>query len=429
MVPFELNTDFQYALDLLENTRQHLFVTGRAGTGKSTFLRLFRRTTHKRVVTLAPTGIAALNVGGQTIHSFCGFPPKMLTRQNIRKRRYKKLYQNIDVLVIDEISMVRADLLDNMDYFFRVNRENPAPFGGLQLVFIGDLFQLPPVVTNAEAALFDARYETPYFFSSEVFANGEVDMEMLELKKVYRQEERHFLRLLDAVRLNRIDHEDLEDFNHRYLPDFEPEEFFITLSARNASVNLINERELNKLPGGAFLYPADIEGEFKPHLYPAESLMTLRRDAQVMFIKNDPDKKFVNGTIGRVVDLGEDYIKVRVSERSGDDYTVDVGRLEWQVLKYVPDPKNPDNIVTETVGTFKQYPLKLAWAVTIHKSQGKTFDRAIIDLGRGAFEHGQTYVALSRCRTLGGIVLKQPLRLQDVLTDERVVEFYEQWLW
>jgi len=423
--PIELSGDFNYALDLIEKKGQNLFITGRAGTGKSTLLQLFRNTTRKKVAVVAPTGIAALNVRGQTIHSFFGFPPRPLERKDIRKRRNRRLYKNLDVLVIDEISMVRADLLDNINWFLQVNRDNPTPFGGVQVVFFGDLFQLPPVVASgAEAMRFQLMYHSPYFFSAQVFEGG-FEMEMLELQKVYRQDNRHFLRLLEAIRLNRLDYDDLEDLNERYLPGFESEDFYITLSARNATVNAINQRALSAIPLEEQTYVASISGSFNPKLFPTEAALKLKLSAQVMFIKNDPEKQFVNGTIGKVMSLEKDHVKVQVQGEQGQLRQIDVHPMEWEILKYQPSDKDPNKIETEVIGTFKQLPLKLAWAITIHKSQGKTFDKVIIDLGKGAFEHGQTYVALSRCRSLEGIVLKRRLRQQDVLTDERVVEFYE----
>lgn len=424
--PLELNADFKYALDLIEKTDKSLFITGKAGTGKSTLLQLFRNTTRKKTVVLAPTGIAALNVKGQTIHSFFGFPPKMFDQSDIKKRRNRRLYKNIEVLIIDEISMVRADLLDNIDYFLRLNRESPLPFGGLQVVFFGDLFQLPPVIaSNVEAQLFQLQYDSPYFFSARIFQEG-FEMEMMELRKVYRQENRHFLRLLEAVRLNQIDHDDLEDLNERCIPDFQAQDFYITLSARNATVDAINEKELKKIPLDEQIYQASITGQFKPNLFPADPLLKLKLNAQVMFVKNDPKRQFVNGTIGKIVKLENDSVTVMVEDLQGKREYIEVERMDWEILRYKESKEDSSKIESEVIGTFKQYPLRLAWAITIHKSQGKTFERVIIDLGKGAFEHGQTYVALSRCRTLEGIVLRQPIRFRDILTDERIVDFYEQ---
>lgn len=427
--PMVLNSDFRQALDLMERTQRNLFVTGRAGTGKSTLLQLFRNTTRKKTVVLAPTGVAALNVRGQTIHSFFGFPPRLIDRREIKKRKMRKLYQNMEVLIIDEISMVRADMLDNIDYFLRINREDPRPFGGVQVLLFGDLFQLPPVVAGpSEQQFFTTYYKNPYFFSAHALQEETFELEMLELRQVFRQEQRHFLRLLDAIRLNRVDEGDLEELNRRYMPDFEPEDFFITLSARNATVDAINQRELSKLQTPPRYYTAFVSGEFNPQLFPTDLRLELKEQAQVIFLKNDPERRFVNGTIGKITSLGPESIHVETLRPDGGLEEIEVERAEWEILRYNMKPGEPDKIEAEVIGTFEQYPLRLAWAITIHKSQGKTFDKVVIDLGHGAFEHGQTYVALSRCRTLEGIVLKEKLRPRDVLVDERVVEFYEQQL-
>lgn len=424
--PLELNKEFQYALDLLEKTNSSAFVTGRAGTGKSTLLKLFRNTTRKKTVVLAPTGVAALNVKGQTIHSFFRFPAKPLKREEIKQLRNRKLYKRMEVLIIDEISMVRADLLDNIDYFLRRNRENPEPFGGVQVIFFGDLFQLPPVVSSAaEKQLFSSYYDSPYFFSAKVFEDG-FTMEKIELRQTYRQESRHFLRLLEAVRLNQIDFDDLDDLNERHLPDFEIEDYYITLSPRNAIVNQINENQLKRLEQKEYTYLGSVTGNFNPRLFPTDVALQLKAGAQVMFVKNDPQRRFVNGTIGKITSLNHDQIFVQIEKPDGSKQKIEVEKLEWEILRHsLDDQASEGAISTETIGSFKQYPLRLAWAITIHKSQGKTFDKVIINMGKGAFEHGQTYVALSRCRTLDGIVLKQALRPNDIMTDERIVEYYE----
>ncbi len=429
--PLLLNDDFKYALDALEQREDSFFITGKAGTGKSTLLQLFRDTTRKKIAVLAPTGVAALNVQGQTIHSFFGFPPRIITPQEASRKVTRKdllrLYRNLQVLVIDEISMVRADVLDGIDRFLRVNRENYHPFGGVQVVLFGDLFQLPPVVNRdpLEQSYFKDYYDSPYFFSSKVFLESDFNIEMMELRKVYRQESRHFLRLLEAVRINELDHDDLADLNERHDPKALPEEGYITLCARNATADRINRDALDQLPGPEQLFSAVISGTFDPALYPTEAALRLRPGAQVMFVKNDvADKQYVNGTIGTVVNLNSDTIEVQVDETGGKKRKIDVAINEWDIVRYKSGATG--SLETETIGSFKQYPLKLAWAITIHKSQGKTFDRVIIDLGGGAFEHGQLYVALSRCRTLEGIILKQPIRFPDVITDERIVDFYAQ---
>lgn len=426
MKALELNTDFKIALDLIEKEGKNLFITGRAGTGKSTLLQLFRNTTRKKAVVLAPTGVAALNVQGQTIHSFFGFPPRMISAREISKRKDRRLYRNMEVLIIDEISMVRADMLDNIDYFLRLNRDSPLPFGGVQVVFFGDLFQLPPVVaSDFEQEIFSTSYDSAFFFSAQVFQRG-FEIEMLELRKVYRQDNRHFLRLLDGIRLNHADQDDLDELNERFDPNFEPEDFYITLSARNATSDRINQRELGKIDLPERKYLATVTGEFNPTQYPAEAALSLKIDAQVMLLKNDPDRRYVNGTIGKIVALGNEFIKIQIEEKSGDLKEIDIAPVTWEIIRYKNDPTQTEDIQTEVVGTFTQFPLRLAWAVTIHKAQGKTFDRVIIDLGGGAFEHGQTYVALSRCRTLEGIVLRQRIRPQDILTDMRILDFYQQ---
>lgn len=428
--PLQLNDDFRHALDVLEKTDTNLFVTGKAGTGKSTLLQLFRNTTHKKVAVLAPTGVAALNVQGQTIHSFFGFPPRIVTpseaARKVTRKDLLRMYKNLEVLIIDEISMVRADLLDGMDKFLRVNRENFRPFGGVQVVFFGDLFQLPPVVTRdpLEASYFSDYYESPYFFSAKIFQDPDFQLETLELRKVYRQESRLFLRLLEAVRVNSIDHDDLEDLNERHQPTFSETDGYITLCARNATADKINQRELSLLENTEHEFFATVKGQFDPGLYPADFGLRLRKGAQVMFVRNDlEERQFVNGTIGKITQLTQDTIVVETEEHGGKKRRIEVPKAEWEIIRYKGAATG--GLETEVIGVFIQYPLRLAWAITIHKSQGKTFDRVLIDLGGGAFEHGQLYVALSRCRTLEGVVLRHRIRPQDVITDERVVEFYE----
>lgn len=422
----ELNADFRYALNAIEQNGENFFITGKAGTGKSTFLNLLRDATRKEMIVLAPTGVAAINVKGQTIHSFFGFPPRLMTLRDIKPAYKKKriLFQKMEILVIDEISMVRADMLDNIDRFLRINREDHTPFGGVQVILVGDMFQLPPVVASAEEKYFiQTNYETPFFFSAKVFQDG-FSLEYMEFQKVYRQENRLFLRLLDAVRNGRIDYDDLEDLNGRYLPKFETESFYITLSARNATVDRINQKHLDKLQTPAFNYFAKIEGKFEARLFPTEQILALKEGAQVMFLRNDPEKRFYNGTIGRIQSLSSEKIVVEI-KLDDSTTTIDVPKTGWEIIKYKIDEKNPNKIENEVIGTFTQFPLRPAWAITIHKSQGKTFDKTIIDMGRGAFAHGQLYVALSRCRTLEGIVLKERITMRDVIVDDAVLDFYQ----
>ena len=424
-LPIALTPEFSGILDQLEYTSDHLFVTGRAGTGKSTLLQVFRSTTKKRVVVLAPTGIAALNVRGQTIHSFFGFPPRLLNKNEIEKRKNFKIFQNLDMIIIDEISMVRADMIDNIDWFLRVNRGINQAFGGVQMIFFGDLFQLPPVVaTPFEKQYFQTTYETPYFFSAHIMQD--ITFKMVELNQIFRQEERSFINLLDNIRLNSLDYEDFMFLNERHLPLPNEKEFYITLCSRNDIANRINDQELKAISMPSISYQATVVGEFNPQLFPTEFHLELKEGAQVMFVKNDINKKYVNGSIGIVHEANPDKIVVRLQNEHEQHENIEVEKQEWEILKYELDNEKQGQITTKVIGTFKQYPIKLAWAITIHKSQGKTFDKVIIDMGQGAFESGQTYVALSRCRTLGGIILKQALKNRDIIVDERISQYYEQ---
>ena len=412
----ELNSDFNLLIERIEKEKVNLFITGRAGTGKSTLLQLVKDTSSKNIVVLAPTGVSALNVKGQTIHSFFGFPPRMIGLNEIRKRKSRGIYKKLELLIIDEISMVRADLLDQIDYFLRINRENDLPFGGVQLVVFGDLFQLPPVVSSSfEMNFFRETYSTPYFFAAHVFKAG-FKLEMFELTKIYRQENKHFIKLLEAIRLNRMDFEDLEILNQRYIKDFQGyNESYITLTSTNQKADEINQKALSELMGIEKKYIAHTKGEVNSGVFPTEESLSLKEGAQVMFLKNDSGKKYVNGSIGIITELGEDKVWVNLNND-----IIEVGYAVWEIIRY----EEGEKIEAKVIGTIKQIPLKLAWAVTIHKAQGKTFDRIVIDLGRGAFENGQTYVALSRCKTLEGIVLKKPIQLKDIKTDEKVVDYY-----
>ncbi len=409
---------------MLEGTDQHVFITGRAGTGKSTLLQLFRKTTKKKCIVLAPTGVSALNVRGQTIQSFFGFAPRILTSKDIEKRKNPKFFRSIQVIVIDEISMVRADLLDNIDYALRLNREDPRLFGGVQMIFFGDLFQLPPVVaSHYEKEFFRSIYDSPYFFSAKIFEQG-FHLEFVELTKVYRQEERHFISLLESIRSSDVDEVILTTLNERTDASDSFEEAYITLTMRNQTAQRLNARALDKISSPAYRYQAVIKGKFNPKLFPTDAVLMLKEGAQVMFIKNDPFRRYVNGTIGKIQTLTKDKIWVAIRDHEKES-VIEVDRQEWEILKYKHSGIS-GNVDTEVLGSFCQYPLRLAWAITVHKSQGKTFDKVIIDLGYGAFEHGQLYVALSRCRTLEGIVLRKPIRYQDVLIDERIVDFHNQ---
>lgn len=420
--PLTLSNEHSYALDRMEHSNEHLFITGRAGTGKSTLLQVFAKTTRKRLAILAPTGIAALNVSGQTIHSFFGFPPKLLMKSDLRRHRNHKFYQYIDTIIIDEISMVRAEMMDNIDYFLRINRNRNIPFGGVQMIFFGDLFQLPPVVaSDVERKFLMEFYESQYFFSAHVFQH-ETDFEMIELSEVYRQEERHFINLLDSIRLNEIDEYGFMDLNERVNPEIEASEYTITLSSRNSIVNELNRRKLLELDSQEYTFLAQVTGNFSPSAFPTELALKLKLGSQIMFVKNDPEKRFVNGTLGLITYISEDKIEVEILKKDESTQVITVPKLDWEILKY--KTSEDKKIDTEVIGTFSQFPLKLAWAITIHKSQGKTFDNIIVDIGTGAFESGQTYVALSRCRTLEGISLKRAIRPRDIFVDQKIVDFY-----
>ncbi len=423
--PLNLSREFIDVLDQIEKTPFSYFITGRAGTGKSTLLQLFRKTSKKRIAVVAPTGIAALNVKGQTIHSFFGFPPKLVDPRELRKRRNHRLYKNIDVLVIDEISMVRADMIDYIDIFLRNNREVSLPFGGVQLLLFGDLFQLPPVVSSSfEKQYFSSHYPSPYFFSAFAFNNSGFQYHMIELRHVYRQEERNFINLLDNIRLNHIDYDDLAELNSRHVNPENDIKYLLTLTSTNSIANSINSRELNTLSTESFKYLSKISGNFSERNLPTDTILTLKKGAQVMFVKNDHQKQFVNGSIGQVSYLDNDIIKVIIEDIHGYEKEIEVVPHDWEMIKYEYNT-DTNKLESKVTGVFTQYPLKLAWAITIHKSQGKTFDKIIVNLGRGAFEHGQTYVALSRCRTLNGIYLSKPITFKDILVDERVREYYQ----
>ena len=406
---------------------QPLYVTGHAGTGKSTLLRHFRENTKKNVAVVAPTGVAAINAGGVTIHSFFRFPPTPISSHEIRKLWDSKLYESLDTLIIDEISMVRADLLDGIDRFLRVNGpDRKSPFGGVRIIMVGDLFQLPPVIaTGPERAFISQRYATPYFFSATVLEG--TGAEVLELKTVYRQKDANFIRLLNAMRSNAFGRHELEELNTRCIPGFRspPDEAWIALTATNAAADRINRRHLESLRTREYTYEGEPSGKFErvnERNYPAPMGLKLKEGAQVMFVRNDQDQRWVNGTMGVVKSLSADEIEVEVGGPGGPREFVEPE--SWEMYQYVFDSKE-QRLESEVAGEYRQYPLRPAYAITIHKSQGKTFERAVIDLGRGAFAHGQAYVALSRLVDLKGLVLRRPLKQRDLIVDENVVRFMQ----
>ncbi|MDP2905943.1 MAG: AAA family ATPase, partial [Candidatus Omnitrophota bacterium] len=404
----------------MEYTDECLFITGKAGTGKSTLLKYFKANTGKKIIVLAPTGVAAINVGGQTIHSFFRLPPKIIQKDTIKRLRNRSLVENLDMVIIDEVSMVRADLMDGIDYALRLNRGRmKVPFGGAQMVFFGDLFQLSPVVEREARELLEERYSTPYFFSAQVF--NDYNIRPIELSTIYRQKDSSFMELLNRVRNKEHTEEDLETLNRNVQNDLtvSKKDDTVILTTTNSLANTINQERLSKLPGKEITYEAVASGKFEESAYPTDAYLKLKKGAQIILLKNDPDKQWVNGTLATVAALSKDSIVVDINGE-----TFDVPVVKWQKIEYSYD-EDEDKIKDEVVGAYEQYPIKLAWAITIHKSQGQTFEKVIIDLGHGAFTHGQLYVALSRCTCLDGIKFKRPVEHSDIIFDRRIHEFKE----
>ncbi len=402
----EQNKELELAWEFVEHTAQCIFLTGKAGTGKTTFLKKVKERSSKRMVVVAPTGVAAINAGGVTIHSFFQLPLSPFVPNAVVQNRYdfgrekRKIIRTLDMLVIDEISMVRSDLLDAIDAVLRRYRHHDRPFGGVQLLMIGDLQQLTPVVTPA-------------------------DEELLRLQKVYRQQDSDFLDILNHLRDNQLTQRDLDLLNSRYNPTFRPqqEDGYIRLTTHNSMADSYNNRELNSLTTKTYQYKATVEGNFAEYSYPTSELLTLKVGAQVMFIKNDSslERLYYNGRIGRVVYLDDDHVEVLCP---GDEQSILVERQTWENTTYQINEQTKE-IEPKVQGTFSQYPLRLAWAITIHKSQGLTFDHAIIDAA-SSFASGQVYVALSRCRSLEGLILASPIPAHAVMNDERVMSYIRQ---
>lgn len=423
----ENNPELQLAWDFVENTGVSIFLTGKAGTGKTTFLREVKQRSPKRMVVVAPTGVAAINAGGQTIHSFFQLPLSPYVPESRYRERYdfskekKKLLRTLDLLVIDEVSMVRSDLLDAIDDVMRRFRDPRRPFGGVQLLLIGDLQQLTPVVTPADEALLKAHYDTPYFFGSN--ALRQTQYVTIELKQVYRQQDRAFIDILNHIREGQVTAADLERLNQRCINNFHPspDEGYIRLTTHNHLADTYNEQELSDIPSRAFTYNARIDGTFPEYAYPTDIDLILKQGAQVMFVKNDTEGRYYNGRIGRITSIDERHVSVLCP---GDDRAIDVEPTEWENTKYVLSEKTKE-IESTVQGTFRQLPLRLAWAITIHKSQGLTFEHAIIDAAF-SFAAGQVYVALSRCKTLSGMVLAKPVRRENIMSDSRVESYIAQ---
>lgn len=435
------NQIFQLAVRFVNQTNQHIFLTGKAGTGKTTFLKYIRENTFKKMAVVAPTGVAAINAGGVTLHSFFQLPhgsfipvqqsgwngnstfntPHTLLK-NLRVTNDKKLLlQELELLIIDEVSMMRADLLDEIDCILRhFRRKQQEPFGGVQMLYIGDLFQLPPVVKNDEWEILKQHYNSPFFFDAQALRQN--PPLYLELKKIYRQHEPDFIRVLNNIRNNKTTVEDLELLHKNYLPGYEcPEnESYITLTTHNARADTINQQRLNKLQGGLSECKAEVTGDFNERAFPADGLLQLKEGAQIMFIKNDKgeSRRFYNGKIAIVSKIkgGEIYVRFE-----GDEHDMLLEKETWKNIRYQYNNEE-DKIDEEEVGSFKQYPVRLAWAITIHKSQGLTFEKAIIDAG-ASFAPGQVYVALSRLTSLAGLMLYSRIHASSINTDARVLEF------
>ena len=425
----EQNSQLELAFNFVQYTDKNIFLTGKAGTGKTTFLHQLKKQSHKRMAVVAPTGVAAINAGGVTINSFFQLPfgPYIPNNNgNVQVKRFNKekinLIKSLDLLVIDEISMVRADTLDHIDEVLRKFKNHHKPFGGVQVLMIGDLHQLSPVVKDEDWLILKNYYSNLFFFSSK--ALQQTSPVSIELKHIYRQVDTMFIDLLNSVRKNEIDENILKTLNQRYIPNFKPadEEGYITLTTHNKTAQEINDVKLRELKNPVFRYDAVIQGDFPDYSYPTVAELELKKGAQVMFVKNDPSKErlFFNGKIGIITQISKDNIVVQCP---GDDIEISVNKLDWGNIKYELDPETKE-VKEKIIGVFTQFPLKLAWAITIHKSQGLTFEKAVIDANL-AFAHGQVYVALSRCKSFEGMVLRSPISFNSVKTDGTVSEFTE----
>jgi ATP-dependent DNA helicase PIF1 len=421
---FTITQEFKDCIESIENSDQNLYITGKAGTGKSTLIEYFRNTTKKKCVVLAPTGLAAINVRGQTIHSFFKLPPRFITKNSISHRVNSRIYRDLDVIIIDEISMVRADVLDGIDMFLRMHgKDKNLPFGGVQMVLVGDLFQLLPIVTREDMHVFRQLYDSPYFFSSNAFQSSQFSV--IELTNVFRQKDEAFIHVLNKIRVGDITTADLQSINNRIVTkDYEKvRREYVTLATTNSVVGAINDSELNKINNPLFTFQAIIEGDFptEDRILPVDVELKLKKGARVIFVKNDKGRRWVNGTLGTIVSLGDEGIKVKIMDE-GFHEIVTVELEEWENIKYEYN-EDSGEVIPSVLGTLRQYPLKLAWAITIHKSQGMTFSKVNIDFSKSPFTHGQTYVALSRCRTLEGIVLTKKIYPNDVIVDEEIISF------
>jgi hypothetical protein len=425
MNPDENNAIFQLAADFVNQTSEHVFLTGKAGTGKTTFLKYIQQHTHKNAIVAAPTGVAAINAGGVTLHSLFQLPfepylPGLSNpmKKNFRSKEKLEMLRQLELLIIDEVSMLRADVLDCIDEILRRIRRNTRPFGGVQILYIGDLFQLPPVAKTDEWELLENYYESTFFFHAQVIKRTEPVY--LELKTVYRQGDPVFINLLNRIRNNVATPDDLQELNKRYNPRFVPKEGenYIILTTHNYRADTINQRKLEELPAEEHIFTGTIEGDFPEYALPTDMELHLKTGAQVMFIRNDTEGRFFNGKIATISQIIADQIYVYLPEIKAE---ILVQKEEWENMRYSLNAES-GKIEEEKLGSFTQYPLRLAWAITIHKSQGLTFEKAIIDAG-ASFAGGQTYVAMSRCTSLDGIVLFSRIRPNSILTNDDAIQF------
>jgi ATP-dependent exoDNAse (exonuclease V) alpha subunit len=412
----EFNKEFRQAFDLIEKSVDCVFITGNAGTGKTTFLHYYITHAHKKTVVLAPTGVAALNCCGETVHSFFHFKTDT-TLSKIKKKNLseKSIYKKVETIIIDEVSMLRCDLLDCIDKFLRLNRQkHQRAFGGVQMVFIGDLKQLPPVVKKEECSIFNSIYKSPYFLSA--YSLQDCVLHKVELKKVYRQQDDNFVTLLNSVRNGTVGDEDLLKLNSRVCKTVLDNKISVCLTTTNKKATLINHKYLSQIKAEKLIFPAQTENiDENSKTIPAEWNLVIKKGAQIMMLNNDIKYRWVNGSIGIVEDINSASSNKRlIYVKFPSGRTEAVEPFKWELFKYKWNEQQ-EQIETESAGFFKQYPLKLSWAVTIHKSQGKTFDNVIIDMEYGAFAPGQLYVALSRCKSLEGISLIRPLTKRDVI--------------